>query len=94
MSGVIHYTNKIEKLLGCFDSNKQTNKMGCTDSNQSSYHCDDDWDSAKQRAVKMYNYRINHYNPSIHGPYNYYMFQVEAEYELTCIPEYYRRGHG
>jgi hypothetical protein len=66
-------------------------KMGCSESNQS-YYCDDEWESAKQRAAKVYNYRIKHYNYSMHGPIDFYMARVEAEYELECIPEQCRYG--
>ena len=52
------------------------------------------WDSAQQKAINNYNYRIKHYNPIEHGPRDYYMAQVQAEYELECIPEYLRRGGG
>lgn len=51
-----------------------------------------DWGVAKQNANRIYNYRIKNYNPLVHGPMHYYMLQVEAEYELECIPEYYRSG--
>ena len=51
-----------------------------------------DWSVAKKNANKIYNYRIKNYNPLVHGPREYYMLQVEAEYELECIPEYYRSG--
>jgi hypothetical protein len=64
--------------------------MGCTDS---SYEYPDDLcESSQQRAIKNHEYRLKHYDPSIHGPYYYYMLQVEAEYEVECIPEYMRRG--
>ena len=53
-----------------------------------------DWQIAEQKAAKLYNYRIKNYNPLIHGPRHYYMLQVEAEYELECIPEYMRSGGG
>ena len=44
------------------------------------------WGIAKQNADKIYNYRIKNYNQMIHGPLQVYMTQVEAEYELECIP--------
>mgnify|MGYP000474354450 CR=1 FL=1 len=53
-----------------------------------------DWEIAQQRAIKVYNYRIKHYNPIQHGSRDYYMAQVQAEYELECIPEYLRSGGG
>ena len=53
-----------------------------------------DWNVAQKNANVIYNYRIKHYNPLKHGPKHYYMLQVEAEYELECIPEYYRSGRG
>lgn len=51
---------------------------------------DDDWEKAKKRALGIYNYRIKNYNPVEHGPPTQYMQQVEAEYQLECIPEYLR----
>lgn len=53
-----------------------------------------DWEIAEQRAIKIYNYRMKNYNPLEHGPREYYMAQVQAEYELECIPEYLRSGGG
>ena len=50
------------------------------------------WEAAKKNADKIYDYRIKHYNPLVHGPICYYMLQVEAEYELNCIPECMRSG--
>ncbi len=67
--------------------------MGCSSSYQSSYQDADIWESAKQRALDRYNYRIKHYNYLIHGPIDYYMTLVEAEYELDCIPEQFRYGN-
>ena len=53
-----------------------------------------DFETAKKKAIKNYMYRIKHYNPMEHGPREYYMAQVEAEYELDCIPEHLRSGGG
>lgn len=53
-----------------------------------------DWQMAKKRAIQVYNYRIKHYNPIQHGPREQYIAQVEAEYELECIPEFLRSGGG
>ena len=63
-------------------------------SSSKSNNNNNDWELAKKRAIKIYNYRIKHYNPIVHGPQAYYMIQVEAEYELECIPEYFRSGGG
>ena len=49
---------------------------------------------AEKRAIKVYNYRITHFNPIKHGSRDVYMAQVQAEYELECIPEYMRSGGG
>jgi hypothetical protein len=49
---------------------------------------------AHKKAMKIYNYRVKHYNPLEHGTIEYYMAQVQAEYELECIPEYLRSGGG
>lgn len=35
-----------------------------------------DWEMAQQRATKVYNYRLKHYNPIEHGSREYYMAQV------------------
>ena len=51
------------------------------------------WEIAKQNANKIYNYRIVNYNQMKHGPSHIYMIQVEAEYELECIPLAFRRGN-
>ena len=67
------------------NSSKQTNNVN---------HVNADWDVAKKRAIQTYNYRIQHYNYLEHGHRYYYMLQVEAEYELGCIPEYFRSGTG
>lgn len=53
-----------------------------------------DWEISQQRAIKVYNYRIKHYNPIEHGSQKYYIAQVQAEYELECIPEYLRSRLG
>jgi hypothetical protein len=52
------------------------------------------WELAQKNATKIYNYRIKSYDYRIHGPYEHYIIQVEAEYELECIPEQFRRGRG
>ena len=68
--------------------------MGCSNSSHNyASENEDTWETAKQRASKLYNYRIKNYNPIIHGPIDYYMVQVEAEYELECIPLYMRHGN-
>ena len=67
--------------------------MGSTSSSSSSKNIvNTSWESAQQNARKIYNYRIKHYNPNEHGPRYYYMLQVEAEYELECIPKLFRGG--
>jgi hypothetical protein len=48
------------------------------------------WENAKKKADSIYNFRIKNYNYLHHGPKEIYMIQVEAEYELECIPEQYR----
>jgi hypothetical protein len=48
--------------------------------------------AARERALKIYNYRVNSYNYLVHGPIEYYMVQIQAEYELECIPEFMRSG--
>jgi hypothetical protein len=53
-----------------------------------------EWEIAKKRAIKVYNYRITHFNPIEHGSRDVYMTQVHAEYELECIPQFLRSGGG
>jgi hypothetical protein len=61
--------------------------MGASSSKSSN---DNDWELARIKAVKLYHYRVKNYNYCQHGPRDVYMVQVEAEYELECIPEYLR----
>jgi hypothetical protein len=58
--------------------------------NSKTYQDDNAWENAKKKADSIYNYRIKNYNYLHHGPRDIYMIQVEAEYELECIPEQYR----
>ena len=61
--------------------------MGSNSSRNANYSDKNyNWGIAKQNADKIYNYRIKNYNQMIHGPLQVYMTQVEAEYELECIP--------
>jgi hypothetical protein len=48
------------------------------------------WENDKKKANRIYNFRIQNYNYLIHGSRDFYMIQVEAEYELECIPKQYR----
>ena len=50
------------------------------------------WVQAEKQAKINYNYRVRSYNYIKHGDYYLYMQQVEAQYELECMPEYLRRG--
>ena len=59
-------------------------------SNSKTYQDENAWENAKKNADKIYNFRIKNYNYLTHGPKELYMIQVEAEYELECIPEQYR----
>ena len=65
--------------------------MGASSSKNTS---NKDFETSEQRAKRIYNYRIKNYDPMKHGPRDVYMLQVEAEYELECIPEYMRSGGG
>lgn len=47
--------------------------------------------NAEQDARKIYNYRVKTYDPIINGPREIYMVQVEAEFELNCLPEFMRQ---
>jgi len=67
--------------------------MGSSSSKNNYSNNGNEWEIARQRAIKIYNYRIKHYNYIEHGPREYYMLQVEAEYELECIPECFRSGN-
>jgi hypothetical protein len=65
--------------------------MGSNSSRNANYSDKNyNWGIAKQNADKIYNYRIKNYNQMIHGPLQVYMTQVEAEYELECIPPGFR----
>ena len=48
--------------------------------------------NAELKARKVYNYRVKTYDPSRHGSRELYMKEVEAEFELNCIPEYAQYG--
>ena len=67
--------------------------MGSSSSKRNSYleGCDT-FEEAKTRAIKIYNYRMTHYNSVEHGPYELYKLQVLAEYERECIPVYLRKS--
>ena len=54
----------------------------------------DEYVSARQKAGRVYTYRVKDYDPARHGPKEMYMMQVEAEYELNCIPETLQYGSG
>ena len=41
----------------------------------------------KHKALLIYIDGIKNYNETIHGPLEAYMIQVEADYQLNCIPE-------
>jgi hypothetical protein len=62
--------------------------------NSSTQKQDDSFEAAKKRAIENYNYRVQNYNYLKHGPIEYYMIQVAAEYELECIPKHLRSGRG
>jgi hypothetical protein len=68
--------------------------MGLSNSKSSKKNKDEvdleDFVKAKQNAYNQYVYRIKKYDPSIHGPKYIYMLEVDAEYELNCIPTYLR----
>lgn len=67
--------------------------MGSSSSKNNHSNNGNEWEIARQRAIKIYNYRIKNYNYIEHGPREYYMLQVEAEYELESIPECFRSGN-
>ena len=66
-------------------------KMGSSSSKNTN---NNEWEIAEKRAIKVYNYRITHFNPIKHGSRDVYMAQVQAEYELECIPQFLRSGGG
>ena len=51
-------------------------------------------ESLKEQAKKNYKQRIENYNYSYHGDYDYYIYECQAIYELECIPENCRSGGG
>jgi len=44
----------------------------------------------KHRALLNYIQKLKNYDESINGPMKDYMAQVEADYQVECIPECYR----
>lgn len=44
------------------------------------------WEMAEKRALIIYKYRIQNYNPDEHGTPTEYMNKINAEYEFVCIP--------
>ena len=66
-------------------------KMGSSSSKNTN---NNEWEIAEKRAIKIYRYRITHFNPIEHGSRDVYMAQVQAEYELECIPQFLRSGGG
>jgi hypothetical protein len=63
--------------------------MGTNRSKISQKSCKD-VNMLKHRALLIYIDGLKKYNETIHGPLEAYMIQVEADYQLNCIPEHYR----
>ena len=69
--------------------------MGASSSSAKSFKfATDEFAFARQKAGRVYTYRVKDYDPARHGPKHIYMMQVEAEYELNCIPETLQYGSG
>jgi hypothetical protein len=50
-------------------------------------HYIEDMEELQRIAARAYHYRLQNYNPYKHGPYGEYLYDVEAQYELDCLPE-------
>lgn len=68
--------------------------MGNSNSNAAKKRQEEEEENDKlyKRAVKLYHYRLKNYNPMIHGYYSNYLHNIQAQFELDCIPDYLRRG--
>jgi hypothetical protein len=69
-------------------------KMGVPNSKLVKKPDTDTFVNAELKARKVYNYRVKTYDPLRHGSRELYMKQVEAEFELNCIPLYMHYGSG
>ena len=45
-----------------------------------------------EAAFALYQERLSQYNYNMHGNRHRYMFQIEAQYEMDCLPECVKQG--
>jgi hypothetical protein len=44
------------------------------------------------KAVELYTQRLRNYNYAYHGNYSRYLQNIQAQFQLDCIPEYLKYG--
>ncbi len=44
------------------------------------------------KAVELYKQRLRNYNYAYHGDYITYLRNIQAQFQVDCIPEYLRYG--
>ena len=60
---------------------------GFDSSSNTSIKKETETEKAYKNALKVYQQRLQSYNLYIHGPYHIYLYNVEAQFELDCIPQ-------
>ena len=45
------------------------------------------------KAVELYTQRLRNYDYAYHGNYTTYLRNIQAQFQLDCIPEYLRYGN-
>ena len=46
----------------------------------------------QRRAFELYKQRVDNYNYAYHGPYAQYLFYIQSQYELDCLPNSVKYG--
>lgn len=49
-------------------------------------------DILEKRAMQIYIHRVNNYHYAFHGDYHVYLYNIQAQYELDCIPDRLKSG--
>jgi len=44
------------------------------------------------KAVELYKQRLKNYNYAFHGNYATYLRNIQAQFQLDCLPEYLKYG--
>ena len=52
-----------------------------------------DEEKIKEEALKKFNARISSYNYAQHGSHYEYIQWCRTQYQLDCIPKFYRKGN-